>query len=96
MRDIAQSVPGGLVANMSEGGQTPAQSLKTLHANGYGVVLYPTSMLRIASQAFEEFLGDLDSDGSSHGWRDRMHGLDELNEVVGLAGHMAIDEQFSR
>lgn len=95
MTTIAGSISGPLMANMSEGGRTPPLSLTELDELGFGVVIYPTSMLRIASHTFGAFLGDLQDAGSSSRWLDRMHGLEELNEVVGLPEHLAVDDRFN-
>lgn len=95
MKTITGGVDGVLVANMSEGGRTPPLTLHQLHDLGFGVVIYPTSMLRIASHAFEVFLGDLDAAGSSHRWREQMHGLSALNDVVGLPDHLAVQDRFA-
>lgn len=94
MTHIAQNVRGPLMANMSEGGRTPALTLSELGSLGFGVVIYPTTTLRIASRLFGDFLEDLDAEGTSRGWSDRMHGLDGLNELVGLDDYLAVDKRF--
>ncbi|WP_395640558.1 oxaloacetate decarboxylase [Pseudolysinimonas sp.] len=81
---IAAEVPGLRLANMSESGKTPAMSLEQFAALGIEIVLYPTSGLRIASQAFLEFFADLRRDGDSARWHGRMQSLDDLNALVGL------------
>ncbi|RFA14607.1 hypothetical protein B7R21_06080 [Subtercola boreus] len=82
------------MANMSEGGRTPALSLAELHQKGFGVVIYPTTTLRIAAREFGDFYKDLAADGSSASWMDRMHGLDGLNAIVDLDRYLAIDARF--
>ncbi len=92
---IGEVVDGPLMANMSEGGVTPALSADEFHALGFQVVIFPTAPLRIAVKPMEEFLADLRRDGDSRPWRDRMHGLDELNELVGLDDYLTIGDRAS-
>lgn len=94
MRSISEAIDGTLMANMSEGGRTPALTTTELGDLGFGFIIYPTTTLRIASKLFGEFLQDLRRDGTSQPWLDRMHGLDGLNEVVGLGDYLQIDEKF--
>lgn len=81
---VAAGVPAVLVANMSESGLTPMLSRERFDELGYGIVLYPTSSLRVASRAFERFFADLRDQGSSRAWLDDMSSLAELNALVGL------------
>ncbi|MFK9985560.1 hypothetical protein ACJEM7_25255, partial [Escherichia coli] len=51
--------------------------------------------LRVASMAMADFLTDLRRDGDSRSWRERMDGLDELNELVGLDRYLTIGDRAS-
>lgn len=95
LRRIAAEVPGPAMANMSEGGKTPPLALGELGALGFDLVIYPTSALRIATAVLGAFFRELRESGTSNPWRDRMHGLDELNEVVGLSAFLEIDRRFA-
>lgn len=95
LRRIGEEVDGLLVVNISEGGLTPTIHLDELGELGYGFVMYPTSALRVASRTMGDFLVDLKKSGTSAGWRDRMHGLDDLNEIVDLDGYLAVDARFA-
>lgn len=90
---IGVEVPGPLMANMSEGGRTPALSAAAFHELGFAVVIYPTTALRVAAKGVQHFLADLRSEGDSASWRSRMHGLDELNELVGLDDFLSIGDR---
>jgi methylisocitrate lyase len=90
---IGREVPGTLMANMSEGGRTPALSAAELHALGFALVIFPTTPLRVASRAMGDFLADLRKDGDSAPWRSRMHGLDDLNELVDLDTYLAVGDR---
>lgn len=93
LEQISASVPGMLVANMSESGLTPMLSRARLTELGFGIVLYPTSSLRIASLAFTSFFDELLATGDSAAWIDRMSTLDSLNALVGLAETEALEAE---
>ncbi|TQJ30918.1 oxaloacetate decarboxylase [Microbacterium sp. SLBN-146] len=84
VEQIAREVPGILVANMSESGLTPMLSRERFAELGYGIVLYPTSSLRIASDVFVRFFRDLLADGDSSAWVGQMSTLGTLNSLVGI------------
>lgn len=81
---IAAEVPGLRLLNMSESGKTPAMTVGQVGELGIEVLLYPTSALRIASQAFVDFFADLRATGDSERWVARMQSLDDLNALVGI------------
>ncbi|RKT31467.1 methylisocitrate lyase [Microbacterium sp. AG1240] len=89
---IAADVPGILVANMSESGLTPALSRERFREMGFGIVLYPTSSLRIAADAFTRFFADLLASGTSSAWTGEMATLGQLNELVGIAAAEALEQ----
>lgn len=86
LETIAREAGGGhrLVANMSESGLTPHLSAQDFFELGYGIVLFPTSALRIAARTVLDFFVELRATGDSRSWAERMTTLDELNGVVGL------------
>lgn len=81
---IAAEVPGLRLLNMSESGRTPAMTVEQVGELGIEILLYPTSALRIASQAFVDFFSDLHRIGDSERWIPRMQSLDDLNSLVGI------------
>ncbi|WP_322411225.1 isocitrate lyase/PEP mutase family protein [Microbacterium invictum] len=95
LRRISEEVGGLLVANISEGGLTPTVPLEDLAELGYGFVMYPTSALRVAARTMGEFLAELKASGTSVAWRERMHGLDGLNEIVRLDDYLEVDARFA-
>jgi len=92
---IGREVPGLRMANMSEGGRTPALALHEFSDLGFDFVIFPTTALRVASRTIGDFFADLRESGSSVPWRERMHGLDDLNEVVGLDAYLEVDARFA-
>jgi 2-methylisocitrate lyase-like PEP mutase family enzyme len=95
LRRIGREVPGVRMANMSEGGRTPALSADQLHDLGFSFIIFPTTALRIASHTIGRFFDDLRAQGTSTPWLDRMHGLDDLNEVVDLEAYLEVDARFA-
>lgn len=95
LRTIGAELDGPLVVNMSEGGRTPALSAAELYALGFQVVLFPTTALRIAAKAFADSYAELARTGDTRPARTRMYGLDELNELVGLANYERLERNAS-
>ena len=94
---IGETVPGHLMANVSEGGLTPTLPAKDFHDLGFNLVIYPTTPLRSAAKTIQDFLIELRHEGDSLGWRERMYGLDELNDLVRLEEYLEVgDRQTNR
>ena len=90
---VAAAVPGPLVANMSESGRTPILSLDELSALGYGIVLYPTSALRLSVGVITAMFADLRANGSTGRWVEQMATLDDVNELLGLGTLRQLERQ---
>lgn len=90
---IGKQLEGPLMVNMSEGGLTPAMSASEFHALGFGLVVFPTTALRVAAKAFEIMFGELKEQGDTRAWSDRMFGLDGLNHLVNLEKYVEIDQK---
>jgi 2-methylisocitrate lyase-like PEP mutase family enzyme len=84
-----------LMANVSEGGRTPSLPAEQFHKLGFQMVIYPTTPLRIAAKAIKDFMGDLYRERNALAWRERMYGLDELNELVGLEHYLEVGDRES-
>lgn len=92
LRTIGTELDGPLVVNMSEGGRTPALSASELFDLGFSVVLFPTTALRVAAKAVAATYTDLARTGDTRSARDRMYGLDELNDLVRLDGYQHLEQ----
>jgi 2-methylisocitrate lyase-like PEP mutase family enzyme len=90
---IGQSIPGLLMANVSEGGRTPTLPAKDFHELGFDMVIYPTTPLRLAAKTMQDFVTHLRHEGDSLAWRERMYGLDELNELVDLEHYLEVGDR---
>ena len=56
---IGKSLPGPLLANMSETGLTPLRSAKELQQMGFAIALFPSCTVRLTIKAVDDFLTDL-------------------------------------
>jgi 2-methylisocitrate lyase-like PEP mutase family enzyme len=90
---IGREVPGVLLVNMSEGGRTPITPAPRLRELGFRIVIYPTTALRISSRMMGDALLDIGRDGGSAAWSDRMHTLDQLNELVGIEEYLTVGDR---
>jgi methylisocitrate lyase len=72
-----------LMANMTEFGVAPLVSLPDLAELGFGAVLYPVTLLRLAMKAMEAGLALLAADGTQESLLDLMQTREELYELLG-------------
>lgn len=92
LKIIGAELDGALIVNMSEGGRTPALSANELYGLGFRIVLFPTTALRMAARAISDTYAELARTGDTRPIRDRMYGLDELNDLVDLQGYQGLEE----
>ena len=93
---IGKAFPGvPKIANMLEGGGvTPILSPKDLHAMGFAMVLYPTSLLFRLTKTIQKVLDDMiaqrlefEGEGVT---------FDEFERVVGLEGWKEIEDKYGK
>ena len=77
-----ESVPGPLLANMTEFGRTPLIPAAQFANLGYQMVIFPVTALRVMLKAIEEFYADLLRTGTQAEWIDRMRTRAELYDTV--------------
>lgn len=78
-----------LLANMTEFGKTPLIPLREFAQMGYGVVIYPVSMLRVAMGAVDRALKALHETGSVEPFIGEMQTRKELYELIGYTPGVA-------
>ena len=91
---FAKQVPVPLIANMTEFGKSPLLSVRELSAMGYGAVLFPVSMMRVAMKAVENALGRLATEGSQKSFVGEMQTRAELYDLLGYTGFEARDQVY--
>ncbi len=83
-----------LMANMVEGGKTPALSADELQELGYSLVIFPGGTVRRVIHALTDYYASLAEHGGNAPMRDRMLQFDELQEVVGTAELLALGKRY--
>lgn len=83
LRAIPPALPRPAMANMVEGGRTPALAASELAKLGYRLVIFPNSLVRLFARQGAALLDALRASGSTEGARDRMLSFDELNQLLG-------------
>lgn len=79
---FAKECPGLLLANMTEFGKTPHITAGTFGSLGYGLVIYPVTMQRVAMGAVTRSLAQLHSEGTAQGFEEKMQTRQELYELL--------------
>jgi len=88
MRKICAEIPGPLMANMVEGGDTPVLSPAALEEIGYAIAAYPLTLLSLAVRAMMEGLvalsrGEVPGECVDFGELREIVGFDEYDRVAG-------------
>lgn len=91
---LPRRIPVPLVANVVEGGLTPALGAAELGGLGYRVVLFANTALRAAALAVREILAELRATGDSRGLSDRLLAWDERQALVGLPEFEALEARY--
>jgi methylisocitrate lyase len=76
-----------LVANMTEFGKTPYLTAREFEDLGYRMILFPVTLLRVATKAVETMLVDLKAHGSQKDSLSRMHTRKELYDLIRYADY---------
>ncbi|HVY43624.1 MAG TPA: oxaloacetate decarboxylase [Hyphomicrobiaceae bacterium] len=85
LAEIPKRISVPQVANIVEGGKTPALPLETLEAMGFRVVFYANAAMRAAAKGMKDVLEALRRDGTTEGVLDRMVSWPERQRLVKLA-----------
>jgi methylisocitrate lyase len=94
MKEIAQQVPGPLVANMLERGVTPLMGPKELKELGFNLIVWPLAPLYSVAKSLTEVYTTLRRDGSTMAILDQLMSFDDFNGIVGLDEKYALDEKY--
>ncbi|MFQ5579987.1 MAG: methylisocitrate lyase [Nitrospiria bacterium] len=80
---FSKAVPHPLMANMTEFGKSPPLGFEMLSEMGYRLVLFPMTLLRIASKGITEALEKLKKEGTSAEMLGKMQTRQALYELIG-------------
>ncbi|MEM6462432.1 MAG: isocitrate lyase/phosphoenolpyruvate mutase family protein [Pseudomonadota bacterium] len=78
-----------LMANMVEGGKTPAADAKELENIGISLVIFPGGIVRALAASALDYYGNLMTNGSNAAFRDRMLDFAGLNDLIGTQAMLA-------
>lgn len=94
MKEIANHVPGPLVANMLERGVTPLMGPQELKELGFDLIVWPLAPLYSIAKSLTEVYSTLRRDGSTTKILDQLMPFDEFNEIVGLEEKYTLDQKY--
>jgi 2,3-dimethylmalate lyase len=95
LEQVAEALPGPLVANMIERGVTPHLTRSELHSLGYALIVCPLAALYAAARAVTDVLTELRDEETTRGAYDRMLGFDEFNALVELDARYADEARYA-
>lgn len=96
MEAVAKATPGCVrVANMIEGGRTPLRSPAELHDLGFDLIVSPLTGLLAAARQMQQAYGVLQEKGTLRDDLDLVLSFDELNPLVDLDGHYALEARYA-
>jgi 2-methylisocitrate lyase-like PEP mutase family enzyme len=91
-RELGGRVP--LMANMVEGGATPAMRADELEALGFSLVIFPGGIVRALARTAEEYYASLRRHGSNLPFADSMLDFRALNDRLGTDAMVARGKRF--
>lgn len=83
-----------LMANMVEGGKTPALSATELDAIGFVLVIFPGGIVRALGRVASEYYASLAKHGTSQPFLDRMLDFNGLNSMIGTPELLALGKRY--
>jgi methylisocitrate lyase len=78
----AEGLKVPLVANMTEFGKTPYLTVGEFEGLGYRLILFPVTLLRVATKAIERMLAELKDLGTQRESLDKMHTRQQLYDLL--------------
>lgn len=96
MERLAERFAGRLpiMANMVEGGGTPALTAAELEVMGFSLVIFPGGLVRSRVFMAREYLASLRDSGSTAPYRERMVDFSELNDLLGTEDYLRTGEKY--
>ena len=82
------------MANMVEGGKTPAMSAAELEAIGYALVIFPGGLVRAIAATSRRYFASLLAHGSNQPFRAAMLDFATLNELIGTPELLAHGKRY--
>ena len=96
IREIAQRFAGvPLLFNYAEGGRTPAVTHAFLRELGFNVVIFPLSMLLVATAAMRSVLTEIKASGTPIDVLPSMLGFDAFLDFIGVGEIRELEQRFA-
>lgn len=93
---IPKAIARPAVANVFEGGKTPALAARQLEAMGYRLGIYPSQTHRAAIAAAKKVLATLKRDGHTEAIEHELATFNDREEAVNTAHWRAIETQYMK
>jgi 2,3-dimethylmalate lyase len=84
LRKITRDIDAPTLANMVEGGKTPAYTAKEFEEMGFAVATFPLSTIYASAWAITGLMSELFKTGTTRGYADRLIDFNDFNRLVGL------------
>lgn len=84
-----------LMANMVEGGKTPALGADELEALGFSFVIFPGGVVRAVAATARDYYTNLLASGSNAHFADRMFNFGGLNDLIGTPDILEAGRRYS-
>jgi methylisocitrate lyase len=95
LEQIAEALPGPLVANMIERGVTPHLTRSELRELGFSLIVCPLAGLFAAAKAVHDVLVELRERETTAGVVDRMVAFDDFNALVETEARYADEARYA-
>ena len=92
---LPPALPLPAMANMVEGGKTPALAASELQRLGFRLVIFPNSLVRLFARQGAALLERLRASGTTADRRDDMLSFEELNLLLGTADVLARGRRYA-
>ncbi len=94
--EIRRALPDTLlIADVTEGGKSPALSAQQYHELGFQLVLLSASAIRAVMQMLQGFYAQARAEGTTNGLLDGIVTFEERNRILDLAGAESLARQYS-
>ena len=93
---VARTFPDvPLLFNYAEGGKTPPVTYERLRELGFSLVIFPLTLLLVATEAMRAALARIKTDGTPIGLLPSLLGFDEFLEFIGVAEIEELEQRFA-
>ena len=96
IEDVARAFPDvPLLFNYAEGGKTPPVGYERLRELGFSLVIFPLTLLLVATEAMRASLARIKADGTPIGLLPSLLGFDQFLEFIGLPEIEELEQRFA-